>query len=197
VRAKRSTPDRVLDVAENLFATKGYEATSLNDIADQVGIRTPSLYNHFKNKEALYHAVLDRLMAQLRPVIALAPAVQNDLQGILQWAEKMVECYFDHPNLARLLQHAALAPTPAVRKRVHALLTPLFELPDDASGMPPILQPWAVMSFNNVLVSYITLAPLYHDLIGTDPLGEDARAHHVQTVLELVGAMLSKQTGER
>ena len=56
----RTTPERILDAAEDLFAEKGYSATSLGDVADKVGIRSPSLYNHFKNKEALYQAVLNR-----------------------------------------------------------------------------------------------------------------------------------------
>ena len=58
--ATRTTPDRILDAAEDLFAENGYSATSLADVADRVGIRSPSLYNHFKNKEALYQAVLER-----------------------------------------------------------------------------------------------------------------------------------------
>ncbi len=43
-----STSDRILDAAEDIFAEKGYSATSLGDVADRVGIRSPSLYNHFK-----------------------------------------------------------------------------------------------------------------------------------------------------
>ena len=54
----KSTAERVLDVAEALFAEKGYKAASLGEVADGVGIRSPSLYNHFRNKEALYEAVL-------------------------------------------------------------------------------------------------------------------------------------------
>ena len=61
-----STSDRILDAAEDLFAEKGYSATSLGDVADRVGIRSPSLYNHFKNKEALYEAVLERLLGVSR-----------------------------------------------------------------------------------------------------------------------------------
>ena len=48
--------------AEDLFAEKGFSATSLGEVADRVGIRSPSLYNHFRNKEALYTAVLERLL---------------------------------------------------------------------------------------------------------------------------------------
>ncbi len=43
-----STADRILDAAEDLFAVKGYSATSLGDVADRVGIRSPSLYNQFR-----------------------------------------------------------------------------------------------------------------------------------------------------
>ena len=57
-----TTAERILDAAESLFAEKGYSATSLGDVADRVGIRSPSLYNHFRNKEALYEAVLERLL---------------------------------------------------------------------------------------------------------------------------------------
>ncbi len=62
--ATRSTAERILDAAEDLFAAKGYSATSLGDVADRVGIRSPSLYNHFRNKEALYQAVLERLITE-------------------------------------------------------------------------------------------------------------------------------------
>ena len=64
----KSTAERVLDVAEALFAEKGYKAASLGEVADGVGIRSPSLYNHFRNKEALYEAVLERLLDRFNPV---------------------------------------------------------------------------------------------------------------------------------
>ena len=45
----RSTSERILDAAEDLFAEKGYSATSLGDVADRVGIRSPSLYNFVRD----------------------------------------------------------------------------------------------------------------------------------------------------
>ena len=45
-----------------LFATQGYDGTSLRQIADAVGIKEPGLYNHFASKQSLYEAVLHRAL---------------------------------------------------------------------------------------------------------------------------------------
>ena len=56
------TKDKVINEALRLFFEKGYKGTSLRDIAEAVGIKKPSLYAHFENKEALGRAVLETLM---------------------------------------------------------------------------------------------------------------------------------------
>lgn len=55
---ERSTKETILDVAIELFADKGYNRVSIREIAQAVGIRGSSIYNHFESKEALLDAVL-------------------------------------------------------------------------------------------------------------------------------------------
>lgn len=50
----------IITEALRLFARQGFEATTVNQIAEAVGIKAPSLYNHFKSKEELINALIER-----------------------------------------------------------------------------------------------------------------------------------------
>ena len=52
------TKSNILRKALELFLQHGYEKTSLNQIAHEVGITKPAIYHHFKNKDELFHDVL-------------------------------------------------------------------------------------------------------------------------------------------
>ena len=50
---------RILDEALTLFSEKGYANVFVGDIAERVGIKAPSLYKHYKNKRAIFDAIID------------------------------------------------------------------------------------------------------------------------------------------
>lgn len=55
-----STKEKVLDAALALFAENGYDGTSVEQIANIVGIKAPSLYKHYKSKEDILNALIDK-----------------------------------------------------------------------------------------------------------------------------------------
>lgn len=70
----RTTKDRVLDAALSSFGTTGYEGTSLDDIAADLGIRKQTILYYFPSKEALLEAVIDRSADELAGVLEASVA---------------------------------------------------------------------------------------------------------------------------
>lgn len=61
---QEDTKQRILDKALELFSARGYDAVSVGEIAEAVGIRAPSLYNHFPGKQAIFDAIVESTAAQ-------------------------------------------------------------------------------------------------------------------------------------
>ena len=80
--------EQLLQVGRSLFAERGFEATSVEEIASKAGVSKPVVYEHFGGKEGLYAVIVDREMQKLL----------NSIEGTLTG---------DHPR--HLLEQAALA----------------------------------------------------------------------------------------
>lgn len=75
VKEAEERRNEILDVAERLFATKGFDNTSTNDILDEVGIARGTLYYHFKSKEDILDAMIERISKRL---VAKAKAIAEN-----------------------------------------------------------------------------------------------------------------------
>ncbi|WJI08620.1 TetR/AcrR family transcriptional regulator [Methanobacterium sp. CWC-01] len=56
---KRTTKEKIFDAAVDLFSLKGFSNVPVREIAKKAGIREGSIYNHFRNKEAILDAIID------------------------------------------------------------------------------------------------------------------------------------------
>lgn len=101
------TANRILDVAEALFAQHGYGATSLRDIAAQAGLQQPGLYKHFTGKEDLYRQVYERALKPMTDLMDGMLAGPQD--GFGELTDRMTDLLAEHPNIARLLVRAAIS----------------------------------------------------------------------------------------
>ncbi|WP_405159492.1 TetR/AcrR family transcriptional regulator [Nocardia sp. NBC_01499] len=82
VAAGRGTKSAIRDAAVKLFGDKGFEQTSLREVADAVGITKASLYYHYASKLDLLHAIIDPIIDHLRSVVADLDKASRDADGI-------------------------------------------------------------------------------------------------------------------
>ena len=68
--------EKLLDAAEKLVQDRGLNAVSFQDLADAVGLRKPSVFHHFPNKEVLARALIERCQTKHGP--AYAAVVESD-----------------------------------------------------------------------------------------------------------------------
>jgi AcrR family transcriptional regulator len=69
---------QLLDVAERLFAARGYGSTSIEGIAREAGVTRPVVYEHFESKDGIYLACLKRARSDLEAMLAEATASATD-----------------------------------------------------------------------------------------------------------------------
>jgi AcrR family transcriptional regulator len=84
--------EQLLEVAEQVFATQGYEGTSIEDIARAAGVTRPVVYDHFGSKEGIYLACVRRARAELERLFDEAAGASDDTAAQL-WAG--INAYFE------------------------------------------------------------------------------------------------------
>ena len=75
VKTAEERKSEILDVAEQLFAEKGFDNASTNDIIKKIGIARGTLYHHFSSKEEILDAIVDRMISRS---VAVARGIIKD-----------------------------------------------------------------------------------------------------------------------
>ncbi|MGH8968393.1 MAG: TetR/AcrR family transcriptional regulator [Actinomycetes bacterium] len=78
--------EQLLDIGRSLFAAKGFDATSVEEIAQRAGVSKPVVYEHFGGKEGLYAVVVDREMGHLLEAITGALTSTGQPRELLEKA---------------------------------------------------------------------------------------------------------------
>ena len=186
------TVERVLDAAEKRFADEGFRGTALRDIADDVGIRAPSLYNHFANKEALYAAVLERAFGPMLEILEDFLGRGEAAYETPGMADDMMRVLAERPNRARLLMHEALDGNRHMNELLSAWIERLFGSGLRAMSQSPDRHPWTkeelpllLLAMNNIIAGYVALAPAFDGTLVRDPLSPAAVRRQARFVSKL------------
>lgn len=197
-RRGAATADRILDAAEAVFAERGYAGASLRDVAHGVGVRIPSLYNHFAGKEALYAAVLERglgpVLAILSGSVAAGPRTSGDSHEVVR---RVMALLAQRPSLPRLVLHETLSGgqrlTPMLRQWIapsFARAHELIEAGPGAGRWRPEQIPLLVLAMYHIVIGYFAIAPLYEELNGQDLLAPEALEVQTRFLCDVVDALL-------
>ncbi len=116
---------QLVDVGRIVFAKRGYEAASLEEIADRAKVSRPILYEHFGGKEGLYAVVVDREMEYLVRRIAESISVGSPRERVQSAALAFLSYVKDHPDGFAILTHDA--PVTAAGGGMSSLLNDLAE----------------------------------------------------------------------
>ncbi|PXY25230.1 TetR/AcrR family transcriptional regulator [Prauserella sp. PE36] len=99
---REDVDERILDRAAALFAQRGYAHTSLQSLADAVGLSKAGLLHHFPSKDALYQAAMNMWQVQGRtlfdPVIELPVGPERDRRAV----ELLIDFALERPGLVAL-----------------------------------------------------------------------------------------------
>ncbi len=187
--------DQILSSATRMFARRGYAATSLQTIADEVGIRKPSLLYHFPSKEALRESVLDHVIQHWNEAVPrLVTTVSSGRGRFDGLTRELVRFFEEDPDRARLVLRELMDRPEQMQARLRsgvrpwvALMADLIRQGQAAGGLRGQADP------EGYVVHVITLAlcgiaarPTLAELM----TGTDAQARHTEELLRIARTSL-------
>lgn len=189
------TRAEIVAAAERQFAERGYEATRLDDIAIEVGIRRAAIFYHFGDKQEVYAAVLNEILAAFMNVLPISGTATERLEGALTgWIDYVVQ----RPSVARLiLREAANSQAGKVSPFVapaHTAIEWFRAVIDEgiASGeLAPQIEPYRFISLMGaVTVFHFAAMPWLSLQVPVDPWSRAELDEHKREILLVARGML-------
>lgn len=204
VRPKRdaaATRKRLLDAAEEELARHGYAGARLRDIAAAASVQITLVHHHFGDKEGLYRAVLERLLAPSQDESWSILGAQPGLEGLARgFVTLLTSLYGRHKNLLAILRHEASSGTGVLRDLLRERMAPVAQaaaaLVRDMQSRGEIradLSPDEIVALTMGMAAYPFVDGLVLDTVlpGSVPATEEALARRCESITLLLLRALS------
>lgn len=193
-----STPQKIIDAAEQLFAEKSYEGTTLREIAARVGIREPSIYAHFANKDAIYGAVIDRALLPFLTEINAWNRHDLSLRQLFEIPARLLNLHAQHPHSAQILHKEFSNPADRISPKVMVWLEQIADesqrfmnnLPDSHGTVDRNKLVISIITLTNITLGFFSSQGMQKRLLGADYDQDALFAEHVQMVARIFKSLL-------
>jgi AcrR family transcriptional regulator len=169
-KANPATPEQIIAAATRLFAARGYDGASLQDVADAVGIRKQSLLYHVPSKDELRRRVLDALLARWNDVLPRLLLAATSGEGQFDAVvTETIRFFSEDPDRARLLLREILDRPTDVQTMIATHIAPWVEVVCghirkgiERDLIPPEVDPHAyVLAVINLILSAVATADCF------------------------------------
>ncbi len=168
---------RILDAAEQLFLGKGFRASSIDEIAEMAPASKPTIYSHFPGKEALFEAVVARVINGLANSESYVPEGRTIQDKLTSVGTAIVERFIQN-SVGMTRAVIAEAPTfPALSRHVHEtsrvrMAKAVSQVLDDATQLSRTLKgPFSAsrsVATTQIFMDLILLPMLIRSLMGEE-----------------------------
>lgn len=169
--------EQLIVVGRRVFAELGYEAATVEEIADAAGISKPIVYEHFGGKEGMYAVIVEREEAHLLERVTAVLAAEHPREAVEQAADAFLGYIEEHPDGFRILTRDApigLGTFASLIGDIAASVTDVFSVHFRARGYPDEHAP----VYARALVGMVAMVGEWW-LHAGEPTRAEVRAHLV------------------
>ncbi|MGB5813154.1 MAG: helix-turn-helix domain-containing protein [Polyangiales bacterium] len=197
---------QILTQATRLFAEQGYDGTSVQEIADAVGIRKPSLLYHFRSKDELREHVISEMLAHwnaLLPTLLMKATREERFEATM---EALSEFFIEDPDRARIILRETLDRPAQMQALLEEFVRPwiglIAEQLDRAKGQGAVradvdTEAYAIQVIA-MAVSGTAVIDTLKTILPDDPVRGTTRERHVRELTRVARSSLyTDQDAER
>jgi AcrR family transcriptional regulator len=187
---------QILEVAEEIFARKGYSEATMREIAERLDMKKPSLYHHFRSKEDIYSTLIIDIYEQLLDELAgLLQEGDTIEEKVRLGVSRIIDIWARHPNYPTIMAFEIATGSDLISSELlPKIWKPRLDEATEAFERAKAREPrcrdvdsrMLIMMVFGIPLFYFFSAPIFSALLGEDSLSPEMIERFKRELTELI-----------